>query len=255
MSGATRNMVKPAERRKPPVPEGLSMLSDAKSPLMEPFRAVRTNLLFSGVDNPRRKLLVTSAVPREGKTTTVVNLGMTMALAGSKTLLIDTDLRRPGLHRHLQLTAKVGLTSVLANQADPHQAIQSTKLADLFVLPSGPLVANPSELLGSRRMAELVGHLQQQYDILVFDSPPVMTVADALVLVGLSDSVILVVRSGGAPHEVVSRAKKQLESVKANILGVLLNAFDFKREAYYSSYYYNYAYGYGESNSDGHKAK
>ncbi len=248
-------MAKPAERKKPPVPEAFSIVSDGKSPLIEPFRAVRTNLLFSGVDNPHRKLLVTSSVPREGKTTTVVNLGITMALAGSKTLLIDTDLRRPDLHRHLQLNAKVGLTSVLGNQADLHQAIQSTKLADLSVLPSGPLVANPSELLGSRRMAELVSHLQQQYDILVFDSPPVVTVADALVLVGLSDSVILVIRSGGAPHEVVSRAKKQLDGVKANILGALLNAFDFKREAYYSFYYYNYAYGYGESNADGQKAK
>ncbi len=248
-------MASPAEKKKSPTPGFPSILSDAGSALTEAFRGLRTNLLFSGVDEPRRRILVTSAIPKEGKTTTVANLGATMALAGSRTLLIDADLRRPGLHRYFQLSGKVGLTSVLGDQAELREAIQRTKLAELSVLPCGPAVANPAELLGSRRMAELVNHLAAQYDLLVFDSSPVITVADALVLAGVSDGVILVVRSGGAPHEVVSRAKKQLESVKANIVGAVLNAFDAKGEGYYSPYYYRYGYGYGDSNSDGQKAK
>lgn len=244
-----------AEKKKAAALEPFSVLSDDKSPLTEAFRTIRANLLFTGVDAPRRKLLVASAVRMEGKTTTVANLGMTMALAGSKTLIIDTDLRRPKLHRFFQFSSKVGLTSVLGDQAEIRQAIQGTKLADLSVLPSGPSVANPAELLGSRRMAEMVNHLEQQYDILVFDSPPVIPVADALVLVGLSDGVLLVVRSGGAPYKVVSRARSQLDGVKANILGVLLNAFDFRREGYYSPYSYYYGYGYDDTNTDGHKAR
>ncbi len=250
-------MANPAEKEKPSGGEPVSVLTDARSPLTEAFRAVRTNLLYLGVDQPHRKLLVTSAVPKEGKTTTVANLGMTIALAGSRTLLVDADLRRPGLHRLFQLSSKVGLTSVLGDQADVARAIQGTKLTDLFMLPSGPPVANPAELLGSRRMAELVSHLEHQYDVLVFDSPPLFATADPLVLAGLSDGVILVIRSGAVPHEVASRAKRQLESVKANILGVVLNAFDFRREAYYSRYYYYYYYGYqyGNSSTDGHEGQ
>jgi capsular exopolysaccharide synthesis family protein len=233
-----------------------SVLSDGKSPLAEAFRAVRTNLLFSGVDRPHRRVLVTSAVPREGKTTTVANLGVTMALAGTRTLLIDADLRRPGIHRHFQLSAKVGLTSLLGAQADLHEAIQTTKVPELFLLPSGPQVPNPAELLSSHRMTDLVNRLQQEYDLLILDSPPVATVADALVLAGISDGVLLVVRSGGPPHDVVARAKKQLEGVRANILGVILNAFDFRREGYYSSYsYYYYAYANDGSNANGRQAK
>ncbi len=253
-------MAIPVEKEQSSGPEPVSVLTETKSPLTEAFRAVRTNLLYLGVDEPHRKLLVTSAVPREGKTTTVANLGITMALAGSRTLLIDADLRRAGLHRFFQLSSKVGLTSALGDQADLAQAIQGTKLPNLFVLPSGPHVPNPPELLGSRRMAELVSHLQQQYDTLLFDSPPVASVADASVLVGLSDGVILVIRSGAVSHEVVARAKQQLESVKANILGALINGFDFRREAYYSPYYYYYyhsyyGYGYGNSNTDGQGAE
>lgn len=250
-------MPKPVEKKKPATPELPSVLSDTSSALTEAFRGLRTNLLFAGVDNPNRRLLVTSAIPQEGKTTTVANLGVTMALAGTRTLLIDADLRRPGLQRQFQLSSKVGLTSVLGDQAEPLQAIQGTKLAELSVLPSGPSVANPAELLGSRRMADLVSRLQDQYDLLIFDSPPLITVADALVLAGISDGVILVIRSGGAPHEVAARAKKQLEGVKANIVGALLNAFDIRREAYYSPYYYyyRYAYGYGDASTDGHKPK
>ena len=251
-------MAKPAEKKRPPASEALSILFSDNSPLTEAFRTLRTNLLFADVDSRQRKLLVTSAIPKEGKTTTVANLGMTMALAGTRTLLIDADLRRPGLHRHFQVSSKVGLTSVLGDQAELQQAIQGTKLAELSVLPSGPSVVNPVDLLGSRRMAELVNRLQTQFDLLIFDSPPVITVADALMLAGISDGVILVIRSGGAPYEVVARVKKQLESVKANILGAMLNAFDVRREAYYSPYYYYYyshAYGYGGSNTDGQRAK
>lgn len=247
-------MAAPAEK-KTLMSGAISIQSDDKSPLAEAFRVIRANLLFTGVDVPHRKLLVVSSVRMEGKTTTVANLGVTMALAGSKTLLIDTDLRRPKLHRLFQLNAKVGLTSVLGGQVDLEQAVQGTRLAGLSVLPSGPSVANPAELLGSRRMAELVNHLQQRYDILVFDSPPVINVADALVLVGLTDGVLLVVRSGGVPHKVVSRAKAQLDGVKANILGVLLNAFDFRREGFYSPYSYYYGYGYDDTNSDGHRSR
>ncbi len=253
-------MVNPAKKEKPAGPESASLPTDARSPLTEAFRTVRANLVYLGVDKPLRSLLVTSAVPKEGKTTTVANMGVTMALAGTRVLLVDTDLRRPALHQFFQLNAKPGLTSLFGDQADPAQVIQGTKVPGLFVLPSGPHVPNPNELLGSRRMAELVKRLQDQYDVLVLDSPPMFATADPLVLAGISDGVILVLRSGSVPRDVASRVKQQLESVKANILGVVLNAFDFKREAYYSSssyyyyYYYGYrgGYGYGNSKPDGH---
>ncbi len=253
-------MVITLKEETPTDPEPGSLLTDANSPLTEAFRTVRTNLVYLAVDKPLRSLLVTSAVPKEGKTTTVANMGATMALAGTRVLLVDADLRRPALHQFFQVDAKPGLTSLLGDQADLTHAIQATKLANLFVLPSGPHVPNPNELLGSRRMADLVKLLQEQYDVLVMDSPPMFATADPLVLAGISDGVILVLRSGAVPRDVASRVKQQLESVKANILGVVLNAFDFRREAYYSSssyyyyYYYGYrgGYGYGNSNPDGH---
>lgn len=251
--GAKGPMIKPAEK-KPAASEPLSILSDPTLTLTEAYRTARTNLLFMGVDEPYRKIMVTSAVPREGKTTAVANLGMTMAQAGSRVLLVDADMRRPGLHRFFQLGNKVGLTSVLGDQADITQAIQPTKLPGLSLLTAGPSVASPADLLASRRMADLVKRLEEQYDILLFDTPPVITVVDAMVLGGTCDGVILVVRSGAVPHEVVSRAKRQLENARARVLGVLLNAFDFKREAY-SYYYYTYAYGYGSANTDGERAK
>jgi len=246
-------VITPAEKR-PSASEPLSILSDPNLTLTEAYRTARTNLLFMGVDEPYRKIMVTSAVPREGKTTAVANLGMTMAQAGSRTLLVDADMRRPELHRFFQLGNKVGLTSVLGDRADISQAIQQTKAPGLYLLTSGPSVASPADLLASRRMAELVKHLEEQYEMVLFDTPPVITVVDAMVLGGVCDGVILVVRSGRVPHEVVSRAKRQLESARAKVVGVLLNAFDFKRELY-SYYYYTYAYGYGGSNADGQRAK
>ncbi len=252
-------MASPLEtERKAGVSEPLSVLRYPKSPLAESFRAVRTNLHYLGVDKPHRKLLVTSAFPKEGKSTSVANLGVTIALGGSRTLVIDADLRRPSLHRFFRVSSKVGLTSVLIGEADLGQAVQATELPELFVLPSGPLVMNPAELLGSRRLAEMVRTLQDQYDFLVFDSPPVAVASDPLVLVDVSDGVVLVVRSGAVARQAVMRAKQQLEGVKANILGVVVNAFDHRREAYYYSpyyYYYYYSYGKGDAYHNGDKER
>lgn len=225
-------------------PDTLITLLDQKSPVTEAFRTLRANLVAADVDTPRRKLLVTSTVAKEGKSTAVANLGVVMAMAGSRTLIVDGDLRRPTQHRVFQVSAKVGLTSVLIGQAELQQAIQATKLPALHLLPSGPAVPNPTDLLGSRRMTELVEKLQADYEYVLFDSPPVTTGADALILVGISDGVLLVIGSGRAPQKIVARAAKHLESVHANLLGALLMGFDFRREGYYGSYYHAYAYGY-----------
>jgi len=220
-----------------------------KSQMSEAFRALRTALLLSQPDQPPQVILVTSALPREGKTTTAANLAVTLAQLGDKTVLVDADLRKPGIGRLLNLAGGkyAGLSSYLAGASSldlvsvPHPAIPN-----LVAIPTGPLPPNPADLLSSHRLADAIAELRTKFKFVIVDSPPVMAATDAVILSVLVDGVILVVRSGDTPKTAFTRSRDLLVSVKSHLLGVVLNAVDASAPDYYYSYrYYPYSDGYG----------
>jgi capsular exopolysaccharide synthesis family protein len=220
-----------------------------KSQMSEAFRALRTSILLSQADHPPQVILVTSALPREGKTTAAANLAVTLAQLGDSTVLVDADLRKPGIGRLLNLGSGkyAGLSSYLAGVSSldlvsvPHPAIPN-----LVAIPTGPLPPNPADLLSSHKLADAIAELRTKFKFIVIDSPPVMAATDAVILSVLADGVLLVVRSGETPKEAFTRTRDLLLSVKCRILGVVLNAVDSSAPDYYYSYrYYPYSYGYG----------
>jgi capsular exopolysaccharide synthesis family protein len=220
-----------------------------KSQVAEAFRALRTALLLSQPDRPPKVILVTSALPREGKTIVAANLAVTLAQLGDKTVLVDADLRKPGIGRLLDLGIGkyAGLSSYLAGVSSldlitvPHPAIPN-----LAAIPTGPLPPNPADLLSSHRLTDAIAELRTKYKFIVIDSPPIMAATDAVILSVQADGVLLVVRSGETPKEAFTRARDLLTSVKSHLLGVVLNAVDISAPNYYYSYrYYPYSYGYG----------
>jgi polysaccharide biosynthesis transport protein len=220
-----------------------------KSQISEAFRALRTSLLLSQADHPPQVILVTSALPREGKTTAAVNLAVTLAQLGDRTLVVDSDLRKPGIRRALNLTIgkDVGLSSYLAGVTSLEEAtIQHPTITNLSALTTGPVPPSPADLLSSHRMREAIAELRRRFKFIVIDSPPVMAATDAVILSALTDGVLLVVRSGETPKEAFTRTRDLLAAVKCRLLGVVLNAVDSNAPDYYYSYrYYPYAYGYG----------
>jgi capsular exopolysaccharide synthesis family protein len=220
-----------------------------KSQMSEAFRALRTALLLSQADHPPQVILVTSALPREGKTTAAANLAVTLAQLGDRTLLIDADLRKPGVGRLLNLTdgKYAGLSSYLAGVSSLELVtVSHPTIPNLVAIPTGPLPPNPADLLSSHKLADALRQLRSQYKFIVIDSPPIMAATDAVILSVQADGVLLVVRSGETPKEAFTRAKDLLTSVKCHLLGVVLNAVDSSAPDYYYSYrYYPYSYGYG----------
>lgn len=225
---------------------GVKKLSDGlvtrlrhRSPAVEAYRVLRTNMQFSSLENPSGTVLITSPGPKEGKTTTLANLGVVVAQAGRRTILVDTDLRRPTLHQFFALPRGPGLTDLLL-QDDPdiEGALLQTEVEGLEVLPSGPIPPNPSELLGSQRMTHLIESLKERAEMVLFDSPPVLAVTDATLLATKVAGVLLVVEAGTTRSETGRRAKEALTKVEANILGVVLNRQKAGRSDYYYYYYY-----------------
>jgi capsular exopolysaccharide synthesis family protein len=224
-----------------------------KSQMSEAFRALRTSILLSQADHPPQVILVTSALPREGKTTAAANLAVTLAQLGDRTVLMDADLRKPGVGRLLNLGSGkyAGLSSYLAGVSSldlvtvPHPSIPN-----LAAIPTGPLPPNPADLLSSHKFADAITELRTKYKFIVIDSPPVMAATDAVIVSVQTDGVLLVVRSGETPKEAFTRTRDLLNSVKCRILGVVLNAVDSSAPDYYYSYrYYPYSYGYGPQES------
>ena len=221
--------------------ERVALLShfQPQSQISEAFRALRTSLLLAQADRPPQVILVTSALPHEGKTTSAVNISVTLAQLGDKTLLIDGDLRKPGISRALRMTdgKHPGLSSYLAGvTALDHVAIPHPLIHNLHAIPTGPIPPNSADLLSSHRLLEMMCELRRQYKFIVIDSPPIMAATDAVILSALADGVLLVVRSGETPKEAFLRTRELLHSVKSRVLGVVLNAVDSNSPDYYYSY-------------------
>jgi capsular exopolysaccharide synthesis family protein len=210
----------------------------------EAFRTLRTNLQFADVDHPPRVIVITSPLPSEGKSTSACNVALTLALGGARVVLVDGDLRKPAVGRYLGISSAAGLTSVLAGQHELRDVVVSYGRNTLAVLPSGPTPPNPSELLGSQQMADLLGTLANHYDIVVIDAPPLLPVTDAAVLAAIADGAVLVLRHARTRREEAQRAIQALNAVNAKLLGTVLNfAPKRNRRGGYDGYGYGYGYG------------
>lgn len=209
---------------------------DPKSPVSEAFRTLRTNIQFSSIDSQVKTMMITSTGPSEGKSTITANLAVVLAQSGKKTLLVDTDLRKPTVHRTFRLLNRDGLTNALTSQDNFKQFAKNTEIDNLDVITTGPIPPNPSELLGSMAMARFINEVSAIYDTVIFDTPPVIAVTDAQILATQVDGVFLVVNSGKTNRDMALKAKTLLSNVKANILGCVLNNREIEGENYY--YYY-----------------
>ena len=230
----------------------LVALNDSRSPAVESYRLLRTNLQFVAVNHPLDTMLITSPSPTEGKSITVANLAVAIAQADKKTIIIDADLHRPRQHRLFSLPNNVGVTTaLLAEHPDPSDLLQTTGVPNLRVLTSGPLPPNPAELLGSDRMKELLKHLAEQADVVILDSPPATVLSDAMILSTQSDGVLLVLDVGQTRRDAARRAVESLRQVNARLVGALLNRVPTKGGGYYYYYYYSNYY----ESDDGQQGK
>ena len=213
---------------------------DPRSPIAEAYRTVRTNLQYVQPDKKCRTILFTSPLPEEGKSTSLANISLTLSQLGARTLVVDSDLRRPVQHRIFGVDKLPGLTGILVNRESPDGVISPTRLKNLYVLPSGPIPPNPSELLSSDRMDQLITQLEEEFEFILFDSPPILAVTDAAVLGGKVDGVVVVVRFEKTDRRAALEAKKLLQNAKAKLLGVVLN--DVKTQRALGGYGYHYYY-------------
>jgi protein-tyrosine kinase len=209
---------------------------EPRSPISEQYRTIRTNIQFSSIDETIRSLMVTSAGPGDGKSTTVANLAIVFAQQGKRVLLIDADLRKPTVHYTFQLNNHLGLTNVLTKQVELGNAVNQVDIENLYLLMSGPIPPNPAELLGSKSMEDLLEEAYQHFDLILFDTPPVLAVTDAQILANKCSGTILVVNSGKTEIDGAAKAKELLLSAKGKLLGVVLN----QKKAKDSQYYYYY---------------
>ena len=199
----------------------------------EAYRSLRTNILLSNNGNRPKTIVVTSAGPREGKSFAVANLGMALAQAGMKALLVDADLRRPILHRVFDADRNMGLSTVLVGELSLDNAIVETDIPNLSILSAGPMSINPSEILGSDQMRDVIHCIREQYDIILLDSAPVLGMADTSVLASQCDAVLIVIKTGETPRRALRMVTAQLEQVGVQMCGVVLNDVDVRRDRYY----------------------
>lgn len=216
---------------------------DSRSPVAEAYRAIRTNLQFSGAGKTLKTIVFTSAIPNEGKSTTVANLAITIGQDDKKILLIDCDMRKPVIHRHFSLLNR-GLSNCFAEDLPLKEVIQADVFPNLDIVTSGPIPPNPAELLGSKKMKALLQEAAEMYDYVFLDMPPVLAVTDAVLMSSLmssqTDGTILVLGSGDISPDEGKQAKELLEKVHANILGVILNKVpQHHKSGYYYYYYYD----------------
>lgn len=245
----------PAEAAAAGASTALTLINDARSPIAEAYRHLRTSLLLSSAGNPPKTILVTSSQPSEGKTTTAINTAFMLAQTGAAVVIIDCDLRRPRLHSNFNVSNTRGLTNYLAGESSLDDVLQNAEaVPNLKLLTSGPIPPNPAELLGSEEMRKLLATLSERFTHVIIDSPPAVSFTDASILSTIVDGVILVVHGGRSSRAVVRRARQQLLDVGAHIFGVVLNnvkaeSHDYYGASYYSAYYQADYYGDSEDSS------
>jgi len=222
---------------------GLITYDDPSGMVSEQFKTIRTNIQFSSVGEKLHSIMFTYSAPSEGKSTVSNNVAVTYADQGTKVILMDADLRRPTVHKTFNVSNRKGLSNYLAGNAEINEIVQSTMLDNLFVITSGPVPPNPSELLASSRMSDLLKNLEQNSDLLIVDAPPVNTVTDAQLLGARVDGTVLVVPQGIAIKAGVRHAKLALETVHANILGAVMNRVTAQKSSGYYGGYYGGSYG------------
>jgi polysaccharide biosynthesis transport protein len=226
------------------------------SPVSEAFRALRTNIQYSQIDKPVQTLVVTSPNPGEGKSTVAVNLAVTYAQGEKKVLIVDADLRKPMLHNGLDLKKKPGLTNILFENVELAKGIQPTVVDNLYAISCGDIVGNPADLLGSQKMKKLIETLKTNFDIIIFDTPPMFAATDASVLCTVSDGVIIVTASRSTKVDDLRVSVESISNVHGRVLGTVLNKFDH-RDGYGSKYtqqYYQYG-SYGKPTNGNRKKR
>lgn len=241
-TGLVGNIPVDKERRTKPA---IAFDTDS-SPIAEAFRKIRTNLQFLAVDNPPRVIAITSSVPSEGKSTTAINIALALAEADHNVVLIDGDMRRPTLHKYLDLVGQVGFSTVLSGGADLSESLQKTRFPGLTVLTSGTIPPNPSELLGSQAAKVLLSELRSEFDYVVVDSTPLLAVTDAAILAAAADGVLLIARFGQTKRDQLAHAVESLRDVGASVLGTVFT-FTPSRGGSYYNYKYSADEGAGPS--------
>jgi capsular exopolysaccharide synthesis family protein len=226
-------------------PVELITFGHPKSMLSEAYRNIRTSILLSFSERPPKRIVITSPNPAEGKTTTVINTGIALSQTGAQVVVVDSDMRKPRIHKIFDEENGIGLSNFLSGHTALESIIKKTEIPNLYYIPSGPIPPNPSELIGSKPFKSMVESLGERFDHIVLDSPPVLGFADSIILSTSVDGVILVVLGGKTPRETLQRAKEVLHQVNAKILGVVINRIDIQRSDY-GYYYYRYHYYYGE---------
>lgn len=230
--------------------EGLNLVTqnDPKNPGAEAYRVIRTGIQFAQAGKELQTIALTSCTPNEGKSTTIANLAVVLTQAGKSVLLIDCDMRNPTVHKNFNLSNKVGLSSCISMGTALSDAVQKTSIEGLYALTGGVIPPNPSELLGSEQMKNVLQRAKEQYDYVLIDTPPVMPVTDALIVGRFVDGMILVIASAEVKVEMARDVKNQLVNAGANILGVVLNKVRSEHHGYGYGYYYYYV-------NDGEKHK
>lgn len=206
------------------------------SPITEQYRLIKNNIHFSSVDQEIKSIVVTSPEPSDGKSTIAANLAIVLAQQGKPVLLVDADLRKPTVHYTFNDSNREGLTSVLTKKVYLYQATTKTQIPNLDILTSGPIPPNPSELLNSNSMEKIMGEMNDMYEYVVFDSPPVLVVTDPQILANKCDGVVLVVASGNTQKDYAMKAKDLLVKANAKLLGVVLNGVKLTKTKYYTQY-------------------
>ena len=222
--------------------EGINLIAhnDLKNPVTEAYRVIRTSIQFAQAGKELKTLAVTSCIPNDGKSMTAANLAVVLTQAGKSVLLIDCDMRNPTVHKNFNLSNKVGLSSCISMGTALSDAVQKTSIEGLYALTGGVIPPNPSELLGSEQMKNVLQRAKEQYDYVLIDTPPVMPVTDALIVSRFVDGMILVIASAEIKVEMARDVKNQLQHAGANILGVVLNKVRSEHHGYGYGYYYYY---------------
>ena len=217
----------------------ITSLEKPQSNISEAYRTIRTGIEFSNLDKDLKIICITSSKKDEGKTTVLSNLGVSFAKIDKKVLLIDADLRNPSISKMFDTSNTQGIMDILLGKRNIQDCVKKTKQENLYILTGGTIPPNPAEVLSSKKMSEFIESIKDEYDYIFIDSPPVGVVSDASIISSYSDGVIFVVGANEVDSNLAKIAKERLDSVKANIVGVILNKFKIDTNSEYYNYYYN----------------